>query len=74
MFKILITKLRHRLSDHPDKMAAVEKIVIQHNKRNDAQLVPFQPENWRERMTIVPQVLVSVEEFIRPIEELRADD
>jgi prevent-host-death family protein len=73
MIKVSATKLRNHLFDYLDKAAAGETIIIQRNKQEVARLVPTQPENWRERMTIIPQLLVTPEELIQPVEDIWAD-
>jgi prevent-host-death family protein len=73
MIKVSATKLRSRLFDYLDKAAAGETIVIQRNKREVARLVPARPGNWRDRMTVSLQILVSPDELIKPIDDIWAD-
>ena len=73
MIKVSATQLRNGLFEYLDKAAAGETIVILRNNLEVARLVPIKQDNWRERMTIVPQLRVSPEELIKPIEEIWED-
>ena len=70
MMKISATKLRNNFFDYLDKASAGETIVIQRNKQEVARLVPTHPIDWRDKMSIKPELLVSPEELIQPIEEI----
>ena len=73
MIKISATKLRQHLFDYLDKAAAGETIVIQRNNQEVARLVTMKQSNWRERMTTKPEILVSPEELVKPMEEIWKD-
>lgn len=70
MLKVSATKLRNNLFDYLDKAAKGETIVIQRNNQEVARLVPTEQANWRERMTIIPELLVSPEELVKPVEDI----
>ncbi len=73
MVKVSATKLRNKLFDYLDKVAEGETIIIQRNKQEIARLVPTRQINWREKMTINPEIMVSPEELIKPIEGIWED-
>ena len=68
MIKITATKLRNNLFNYLDKASAGETIVIQRNNQDVARIVPTHQIDWRDKMSIKPELLVSPEELIRPIE------
>ena len=70
MIKISATKLRNNLFEYLDKASAGETIVIQRNNQDVARIVPTYQIDWRDRMTIKPELLVSPEELIKPIEDI----
>lgn len=70
MIRISATKLRQNLFDYLDKVAAGETIVIQRNKQEVARLISMKQVNWRDRMATKPEILVSAEELVEPIEDI----
>ena len=68
MIKITATKLRNNLFEYLDKASEGETIVIQRNNQDVARIVPTHQIDWRDKMSIKPELLVSPEELIRPIE------
>ena len=70
MIKVSATKLRQYLFDYLDKAAAGETIIIQRKSQDVARLVTMKQLNWRERMTIKPEILVSPEELVKPMDEI----
>ncbi|HKJ34789.1 MAG TPA: type II toxin-antitoxin system prevent-host-death family antitoxin [Balneolales bacterium] len=68
MIKITATKLRNNLFNYLDKASKGETIVIQRNNQDVARIVPTHQIDWRDKMSIKPELLVSPEELIRPIE------
>jgi prevent-host-death family protein len=70
MIRISATKLRNNLFDYLSKAASGETIIIQRNKREVARLVAAQPVDWREKMKIMPHLLVEPEELIKPLDDL----
>jgi len=70
MIRISATEFRNHLFDFLDQVAAGETIVIERNNQEVARLVPAQPGDWRDKMTITPRLLVPPSEFIKPIEDL----
>ena len=70
MIKVSATKLRNNLFDFLDKVANGETIVIHRNKQEVARLIPMVQVNWREKMNISPKLLVSPDDFIKPLEDI----
>jgi len=70
MIKISATKLRNNLFEYLDKASAGETIVIQRNNQDVARIVPTHQIDWRDKMSIKPKLLVSPDEFIKPIEDI----
>jgi prevent-host-death family protein len=70
MIKISATKLRNNLFDYLDKASAGETIVIQRNNQDVVRIVPTHQIDWRDKMSIKPELLVSPEELIKPIEDI----
>jgi len=69
MIVVSATKLRQNLFELLEKAVNGETIVIQRNNEEVARLVSFRRTNWRERMTIKPEILVPPDELLKPIEE-----
>jgi len=70
MIKVTATKLRNNLFDYLDKASEGETIIIQRNNKEVARIVPTRQANWRDKMTIKPQIMVEPEEFIKPVEDI----
>ena len=70
MIKVSATKLRNSLFEYLDKAAAGETIVIQRNNQDVARIVPTHQIDWRDKMSIKPELLVTPEELIKPIEDI----
>ncbi|MGD8209390.1 MAG: type II toxin-antitoxin system prevent-host-death family antitoxin [Desulfobacterales bacterium] len=70
MIKISATKLRNNLFKYLDKASAGETIVIQRNNQDVARIVPNHQIDWRDKMSIKPELLVSPDELIKPIEDI----
>ncbi len=70
MIKVSATKLRNNLFEYLDKASDGETIVIQRNNKDVARLIPTYNINWREKMSVKPELLVSSEELIKPIEDI----
>ena len=70
MIKITATKLRKNLFEYLDKASEGETIVIQRNNQDVARIVPIHQIDWRDKMSIKPKLLVSPDEFIKPIEDI----
>jgi len=70
MIKISATKLRNNLFEYLDKASEGETIVIQRNNQDVARIVPTHQIDWRDKMSIKPELLVSPEELIKPIEDI----
>jgi len=70
MIKVTATKLRNNLFDYLDKASEGETILIQRNNKEVALLIPTRQANWRDKMTIKPQIMVTPEELIKPVEDI----
>jgi prevent-host-death family protein len=70
MVRISATKLRNKLFDYLAQAAAGETIIIQRNNQEIARLVAVQPGNWREKMKLTPQLLVTAAELMKPLDDL----
>jgi prevent-host-death family protein len=73
MLKVSATKLRSKFFDYLDRVAEGETIIIQRNNKEVARLVPTRQTNWRNKMTTRPEIMVSYEEFIKPIDDIWED-
>ncbi len=47
-----------------------ETIIIQRNNKEVARLIPTRQANWRDKMTIKPQIMVTPEELVRLVEDI----
>ena len=70
MIKVSATKLKNNLFDYLNMASKGETIIIQRNKEEVARLVPTHQTDWRDKMTIKPQVMVAPEELIKPVEDI----
>ncbi len=70
MIRISATKLRNNLFKYLDKASAGETIVIQRNNQDVARIVPTHQIDWRNKMSIKPELLLSPDELIKPIEDI----
>ncbi len=70
MIKVSASKLRNNLFDYLDKASEGETIIIQRNNREVARLVPIHQMNWRDKMSIQPELLVSPEEIVEPMNDI----
>ncbi len=70
MIKISATKLRNNFFDYLDKASEGETIVIQRNNQDVARIVPTHQIDWRDKMSIKPELSVSPEELIKPIGDI----
>ena len=70
MIKITATKLRNNLFEYLDKASEGETIVIQRNNQDVARIVPTHQIDWRDKMSIKPELLVSPEELIKRMEDI----
>jgi prevent-host-death family protein len=73
MIRISATKLRTHLFDYLDKAAAGEIIIIHRNNREVARLTATQSGDWRKKMKLIPQLLVTPEELIKPLDDVWAE-
>jgi prevent-host-death family protein len=70
MIKVSATDFRKHLFEYLDKAASGEIIIIQRNSQEVARLIPVDQTNWRDNMKITPELLVSPEEFMQPIDDI----
>lgn len=70
MIKISATKLRQNLFYYLEKTTEGETIIIRRNNEDVARLISMKRMNWRDKMTIKPEILVSPEEIIKPIGDI----
>ncbi len=70
MLKISATKLRQHLFDYLNRAAEGETIIIERKNQEVARLVSMKTVDWRNKMTIKPEILVSPDDLIKPMEEL----
>ena len=67
---IKVSATGNNLFDYLDKVVAGEIIVIQRNNQEVARLVSTKQTDWREEMHIMPELLVSPDEFIEPVTDI----
>lgn len=72
MIRVSATQLRNELFAYLDKAAEGELIVIYRNNQEVARLISTEPKDWREQMEEMPQLLVTPEELIKPLDDLWA--
>lgn len=70
MIRVSATQLRNDLFTYLDQAAAGEMIVIYRNNQEVARLIATPPPDWREQMTMAPQLLVSPAELIKSLDDL----
>ena len=72
MIRVSATQLRNELFAYLDKAAEGEMIVIYRNHQEVARLVSTPPKDWRDQMEETPQLLVTPEELLKPLDDLWA--
>ena len=70
MVVVSATALRNNLFSYLDRAANGEIIIIKRNRCEVARLVSTQPVDWREKMTVQPEIKVSEKELIKPLEDV----
>lgn len=73
MITISTSELEQHLKRYLDQVAQGETVVIQEEQREVARLVPAESGDWRDRMTVKPRLTVSIEEFIKPLDDVWDD-
>ena len=73
MITVSATKLRQNLFTYLDRTAAGEIVVIKRNSQEVARLIPTGKADWRESMEFMPELLVSPEELIQPMDDVWED-
>ena len=68
MIAVTATKLRNNLFDLLDQVSKGEVITVQRNGEEVALLVPPKKSDWRDRMTIIPKLLVPPDQAFAPME------
>ena len=69
MIHVSATQFRDELFAYLDKAAAGEVIVIYCNQEAVARLVSTPPKDWRDQMAEAPQLLVTPEELLKPLDD-----
>ena len=70
MITVSATTLRKNLFTYLDRAAAGETVLIRRNNQKVAHLVPITKADWRDNMKIVPELLVSPEELMEPLDDV----
>lgn len=70
---ISITKLRRYFLDFIKQVEEGEEFIVQRNKKLVARLMPINKLDWRNRMSSVPIINVSVDELIMPLDDVWKD-
>lgn len=70
MIKVSATHFRKYLFEYLDKVASGEIVVIQRNSQEVARLIPIEQLNWRDKMKITLELLVSPEELMQPLDDM----
>ena len=73
MITVSATKLRSNLFNYLDEASKGETIIIQRNNQEVARLIPTHQTNWRDKMTIEPEIMVETQAFIKPLEDIWED-
>ena len=73
MIKVSATKFRNNMFDYLHKVEEGEIIAIERNNKEVARLIPSVQADWRSRMTHQPELLVSPEELIEPLDDIWKD-
>ena len=71
MIKVSVTILRTNLFEYLSKVEEGETIVIQRYKKEIARLVPVPKADWRDNMKVQPKILVSLNDLIKPLEDVQ---
>lgn len=70
MLVVSASKLRSHLFEYLERVSAGETIIIQRNKREVARLIGMDQPDWRNEMSILPEIKVSPEELIQPLDDV----
>lgn len=70
MIKVSASRLRQHLFDYLNRAAEGETIIIERNNEEVARLISMKNVNWRDKMTLKPEILVSPGELIAPMEDI----
>ncbi len=73
MINITATSLRGNLFAILKRVESGENVVITHNKKKVAYIKPVKKTDWRKQSVKKPKLLVSPEEFIKPVEDIWDD-
>jgi len=67
MIAVSATQLRNNLFTYLNQTSKGETIIICNNKKEIARLLSTDLTDWRDKMTIKPQLLVSPAEMMKPV-------
>lgn len=67
---ISVNELQAGLSMYLDEIGKGKQIIIQKNKKDIAMLSPVPKADWRDKMTVRPKLLVSLEEIVKPMTDV----
>ncbi len=73
MTTISATQFRKHLFEYLDKIEMGETIILKRHKREIARINPYQQIDWRDRMPLQPEVLVTRENLMAPIKDVWED-
>ena len=73
MINITATSLRGNLFAILKRVESGENVVITHNKKKVAYIKPVKKTDWRKQSVKKPKLLVSPEEFIKPVDDIWDD-
>ncbi len=70
MIKVSATKFRNNIFKYLDKIEEGETIVIERNNQEVARLIADNKTEWRDQMKVQPELLVSPEKIIEPLDDI----
>ena len=73
MISITATEFRNHMFEYLDRISHGETIMIIRNSKEVARIVPATPVNWRQHMTITPEVKTTESDLINPMDDLWED-
>ncbi len=68
MITISTTEFHNHFAEYLDRVTQGETVNIAQDHQEIAQMIPS--KNWRNKMTIQPQLQVSSEQLIKPLEDV----
>jgi len=70
MIKVSATKFRNNMFKYLDKIEQGETIVIERKNQEVARLIADHKTDWRDQMKVQPELLVSPEKIIEPLDDI----